>query len=283
VFTTESNISIREGIKRLRFISGMLGITPKRTPTDDTVARLGASLFAQHAHKGDYVNIGVGLPEEVCRVIYQGGLVDEITLLTETGVLGGLPASGVFFGAGICPKKIISSCEVFKLCYEKLDVTILGALQVDSQGNVNVSKRGEELVNYVGPGGFIDLTTAAKMIIFVSSWMARAEIKVEQDRVSIARPGIPKFVDRVDEVTFNGAEALKRGKKVFYVTNVGAFRLTERGMELIAVMPGIDVQRDIVSGCPMRVVLPESGKVPIVDDAIVSGKKFKLQLGAGTF
>ena len=52
-----------------------------------------------------------------------------------------------------------------------------------------------------------------------------------------------------------------------------------RGMELMAVLPGIDVQRDVLQASPMRIVLPPSGDVPVVDGSIVSGKGFRLRLG----
>ena len=82
----------------------------------------------------------------------------------------------------------------------------------------------------------------------------------------------------MDEITFNGVEALKQGKTVVYVTHVGAFRLTTRGMELIWVMPGIDVQRDILDACPMRIVLPEDGAPRIVSENIMTGRDFRLRL-----
>ncbi len=278
LFTPRSDLPIEEAIARLRFVNVTLGITPRRKPAEFALARLAASIFARHARKGCYVNIGVGLPEEVCRVMVEGGLFEHITLLTESGVLGGLPAPGVFFGASACPTKIMSSAEIFRLCYDRLDVTVLGVLQADSAGNVNVSKRGEGAINYVGPGGFVDLTTAAKMVIFVSSWMAQAKIGLDGGRVRIETPGRVKFVDEVDEVTFNGQEALKAGKTVFYVTNVGTFRLTPRGMELINVMPGIDVQKDILDASSMKIVPPESGDVPLVDETIVTGRGFRLSM-----
>ena len=95
--------------------------------------------------------------------------------------------------------------------HERLDTTILGLLQADSEGNVNSSKRGEGTINYVGPGGFIDLTTAAKNIIFVTKWMEHARVRQQVDQIRIIEPGKPKFVDRVDEITFCGKQALDAG------------------------------------------------------------------------
>lgn len=278
VFTPGSTMNMDEGIARLKFFNQVLGVTPRRNEVDNALARLAAAVFADNAHRGVYVNIGVGLPEEVCREIYEGHLIDDITLLTESGVIGGLPAPGVFFGAAVCPEKIITSPGIFKMCYEKLDVTCLGLLQADSLGNVNVSKRGEGDINYVGPGGFIDLTTAAKMIIFTGTWMAHSKMEIADGKLKIIKQGTPKFVDSVDEITFCGTEAIKAGKKVFYVTNVGVFTLTERGMELVEVMPGVDIKRDILDFSPMRIILPENGEVPVVGREIVTGEGFELHL-----
>jgi propionate CoA-transferase len=276
MFTTHSDLPQEEAISRLRFGNRLLGITPRRTPIDDALARLAALTFAQNARKGMFVNIGVGLPEEACRILFEAGLLQEVTVFTESGVIGGLPAPGIFFGAAACPKKIVRSAEAFHICAKQLDVTLLGVLEADSEGNVNVSKRGKSIKSYVGPGGFIDITTGARMIVFVTSWMAHADIRIEGGRIKIAKPGEPKFVDKVSEITFSGKQALKAGKKVFYVTTVGVFQLTARGMELIRVMPGVDIQRDILAATPMKIVLPPSGEVPVVDSGVVTGAGYKL-------
>jgi propionate CoA-transferase len=276
--SADSLISLQEKYERLRFANRVLGVTPRRTRVEDAIARLAATTFADNATKGASVNIGTGLPEEVCRNLFEAGLLEQITFFTESGVIGGIPAPGIFFGAAVGPDRMISSAEIFKEVATSLDVTILGYLQVDSEGNVNSSKRGDGPLNYVGPGGFIDFSMSAKMVIFVGKWMARATTKVVGNTIKIVTPGKPKFVDKVDEITFSGKEALKSGKKVFYATDVGLFRLTERGMQLSRVMPGIDVQNDIIAFSPMRIVLPESGRVPVIDDAVVTGKGFSLNL-----
>jgi len=278
--TTESDIPVGEAIERLRYVNTVLGITPRRTKVDDALARLAAITFCENARKDSYVNIGTGLPEEVCRMLFEAGLLDEVTVFTESGVIGGIPAPGVFFGGAACPKKMVSSPEIFRLCHEKLDVTILGVLEADGEGNVNVSRRGDGPINYVGPGGFIDITSAAKTVIFVTAWMHNAQIDLLDGQIKICKPGKPKFVKKVREITFCGKEAFETGKKVFYVTTVGVFRLTERGMELVRVMPGIDIERDILGASPMKLVLPESGHVPVVDPVVVHGRGFKLSFGA---
>jgi propionate CoA-transferase len=209
------------------------------------------------------------MPEEVARVVFEAGRLGDLTFVVESGVVGGLPAPGLYFGAALCPERIISSAEMFALCARRLDATCLGALQVDGGGNVNVSKRGEGARNYVGPGGFIDLTDAARTIVFVTAWTAHGEVAADDRGVHIVKRGTPKFVERVDEITFNGPRALAAGKRVFYATHVGLFQLGRRGMELVQVMPGIDVRRDILDGTPMPIVLPQSGHVPRVASALV--------------
>lgn len=280
MFTTESDMPEKEAIERLRFVNRLLGVTPRRRRVDDALARLAATFLAENAAPAANVNIGVGLPEEVCRVLSEKGLTKQITFFTESGVIGGLPAPGVFFGAAVCPVRMLSSADVFQLCREHLDAAVLGFLEVDSDGNVNVSNRGVGAMNAVGPGGFIDFTCAARTVIFVGSFMARGRMGLDGARVKVLTRGEPKFVERVREVTFCAAEALRRRQKVIYCTNVGAFELTRQGVELISVMPGIDVTRDVLGASPMRILLPETGSVPVADPAIVTGEGFGLRLAA---
>ena len=280
LFTPSSDVSIEEGIARLKFLNQVLGITPRRSEADNALARLAASIFADNVRKGALVNIGIGLPEEVCRLIGGSGLAKDVTFFSESGVYGGLPAPGVFFGAAVCPQKIMTSAQIFHVCYERLDASILGMLHFDKEGNVNVSKRGEGAKNYVGPGGFIDFSTIAKTVVFVSSWMVHAKMRLVGGKLEILQPGAIKLVDKVDEITFSGKRALESGRSIFYVTNVGAFKLTRRGLELIRVVPGVDIKRDILEPAGNKVVLPELGDVPIVDESVMTGRKFMLKLRA---
>jgi propionate CoA-transferase len=276
MLTTEPNMPVSEAIQRVRYINHLLKITPKRTAVDDALARLAATIVASHAAPGIMLNIGVGLPEEVCRVMDEAGMLKKVTVFTESGVIGGIPAPGVFFGAAVCPQKMVSSAEIFRICKQNLDIAVLGVIEADEKGNVNVSKRGDDPRNYVGPGGFIDITGAAKTIVFVTTWMAHAEIGIIDGKIKIIKPGTPKFVPAVSEITFSGEQAIKNGKNVYYVTNVGVFQLTPKGLKLISVMPGIDVERDILGVTKAKIIMPESGQIPMADPAVVTGRDFKL-------
>lgn len=270
VLTTESDLPIADGLARLSFVNRLLGVTARRTQADEVVARLGAATLLGSVERGAYVNIGVGLPESTARAVFEAGHLDDVTFVVESGVIGGLPAPGVYFGAALRPQRIVSSAEVFELCYARLDATCLGVLQADSQGNVNVSKRGDGARRYVGPGGFIDLTTAASTIVFVSAWRTGGGATVDGDALRLGSAGVTKFVDQVGEITFSGRRAVDAGKRVFFATHAGLFRLTRRGMELVGVMPGVDVRADILASTAMKIVLPPSGRVPALPRSLFS-------------
>ena len=276
MFTPGRLVDTEKAAARLRFMNTLLKITPVRDEVGNAMARLAASIFAREVPKGSMVNIGVGFPEEVARNVVGQGLGKELTFTTEAGAYGGLPVPGVFFGAAINPEKLISSTEMFHQYLEKLGACVLGFLEVDEKGNVNASRRGPRMVDYVGPGGFPDIVFGAKTVIFIGTWMTGAEFKIQDGRMRITEPGKPKFVKSVSHITFSAREALRLGKKVFYVTNIGAFQLTGQGLQLDCVMPGIDLQKEILEACPAKVLLPEED-VPVAASSILTGKGFRLE------
>jgi len=244
MFVAGANVDEREAMERLRFINRTLGITPRRSALDNALARLGAMTLIENVPSGPTVNVGVGLGEEVCRVLCDAPAREKITFTTESGPFGGIPAPGIFFGAAINPLRIESSAWMFHHYRDHLDATVLGFLQLDSDGNINLSNRGPRMLDYVGPGGAPSIIESAKTVIFVGKWMLGAAVSIVGDELRLDKPGKPKLVERVDEVTFNARIGLARGKKVFYVTDLAVLELTDAGLTLRAVMPGIDIERD---------------------------------------
>jgi propionate CoA-transferase len=277
LFTPEAAGDDVADVQKLRFANDILGYTPVRGPAEQAVARLGASWFTRELRPGATVNLGVGYGEEVVRTLCEHGLHRDVIFTTETGVYGGVPAPGIYFGAAVHPQRLESSAWMFHHYREHLDATLLGFVEVDSEGNVNGSERGDRITDLVGPGGMPSILASARTIFFIGGWMAKARWRITGAGVRIARAGPPKFVDRVRSVTFSASRALAAGKRVFYVTNVGVFRLTPDGLLLSEAMPGIDIGRDILGISEARILLPPGGQVPRVATSIVTGKGFALR------
>lgn len=258
-----SEWTVAEGQRVVDIVNTRLKLTPTRTAKDALMGRLGAQLFCKHAAVGARLNIGTGLPEMVGAAVAAASLTDLVEPFNEGGALGGVSAMGTFFGTAICPKEIVSPAEVYRRAYTRLDCVVVGGLEVDETGSVNASgSRSPTQMGYVGPGGFVDLTCAARLCIFTVAFEAGAQLAVKTEgggSVSVVKHGTPKFVRKVKEVSFSGPRALEEGKLVFYVTHLGAFHLTREGVQLLSVFSGIDVQSDILDASPMRILLPEGG------------------------
>jgi propionate CoA-transferase len=198
------------------------------------------------------VNLGIGMPEGVAAVAAEEKIIDLITLTAEPGVIGGVPASGLDFGAAINTQAVIDQPYQFDF-YDGggLDVAVLGLAQADARGNLNVSKFGPKLA---GAGGFINISQNAKRVVFVGTFTAGGlELAVEDGRLRIVREGhTRKFVREVEHRTFSGEVAAARGKSVTYVTERCVFTLSPDGLELIEIAPGIDVERDVLAHMSFR-------------------------------
>ena len=225
------------------------------------------------------VNLGIGMPEGVAAVVAEENVFDLLTLTAEPGVIGGIPAGGLSFGAAVNAQAVIDQPNQFDF-YDGggLDVAVLGLAQADAQGNLNVSKFGSRLA---GAGGFINISQNAKKVVFVGTFTAGdLQCSVDHGRLHIQSEGTQrKFVQQVEHRTFSARESRKRGQQVLYVTERCVFQLTgspdDPALELIELAPGVDLQRDVLA--QMDFVPLISAQLKLMAPALFSEKSMGLR------
>lgn len=233
------------------------------TLAEHGVEKVIARRAAMELKAGMTANLGFGISAMVPRILLEEGHHDAVTWAIEQGAVGGMPLTGFAFGCASNADAFVPSPQQFIYFQGAgFDMSFLSFLEVDREGNVNVSKLGKKPYLTAGCGGFVDITAHAKKIVFSGWFEAGAQIELTEEGVTVAKPGkFTKMVEAVEHVTFSGNRAREQGQDVLYITERCVLRLGDNGLVATEIMPGIDAERDIVAASEGRVAVAENATV----------------------
>lgn len=210
---------------------------------------------------GAVVNLGVGVSDGVSGVAAEENCSDLFTFTVEQGAYGGVPASGLLFGAASNPRAFVNSASQFDyFAGGGLDLAFLGMAQTDRNGNVNVSKYNGIVT---GTGGFVDISQGAKAVVFCATFTTGGlRVSFQNGTIKIVEEGkYRKVVEKVDQITFSGEQARRRGQRVIYVTERAVFELMAQGLTLTEIAPGVDLVRDVLNQMEFSPIIAQDLKV----------------------
>jgi len=207
---------------------------------------------AMELFPGAVCNLGSGISTGIATVAAEEGVLDEVTLTNEQGLIGGAPASGNDAGASTNYVAMIDQPYMFDF-YDGggLDLAFLSFAQAGPDGSVNVSRFAGRVI---GVGGFINISQNARKVVFGGTFTAGGlEIAWPDGRTRIVQEGRnQKFVAELEQISYNGPYGRERGQDVVYVTERAVFRGGDDGLDLIEIAPGADLERDVLAHMAFR-------------------------------
>ncbi|OPY62297.1 MAG: Acetate CoA-transferase YdiF [Syntrophorhabdaceae bacterium PtaU1.Bin034] len=192
------------------------------------------------------VNLGMGIPQGIANIVAEEGCSGVMTLISESGNIGGIPGVGTDFGAHYNGEAMIQQDHHFNwFDGGGLAMAAIGLAQTDREGNINAGKFGDRVV---GPGGLINTAQHAKKVVFCGAFTAgRLEVKTGDGKLTIVNEGkSKKFLNKVEQITFSGNYSWKAGQRAVYVTERAVFERGEDGLVLTEIAPGVDLEKDVL-------------------------------------
>jgi propionate CoA-transferase len=200
------------------------------------------------------VNLGIGMPEGVANVAAEEQIIDLMTLTAEPGVIGGVPAGGLSFGAATNAQAIIDQPSQFDF-YDGggLDIAFLGLAQADRRAT---STSPSSARGWPAPAASSTFRRTPRR--WSSSAPSRPATWRWRSTTASWHPG-----GRPGGQVRRGGRAphlqrpaaARRGKQVLYITERCVFRLTADGLELTEIAPGVDLQKDILDKMDFRPII----------------------------
>ena len=195
---------------------------------------------------GDVVNLGIGMPTMCLNYLPEGV---DVWVDSENGVVGltGAPKEGehadpnvVDAGGKASMMRVGGSCfDSFRsfgfIRGGHVDATVLGAYEVDAEGNLaNWMIPGKTAA---GMGGAMDLVTGSKTTIVMSTHTDKA--------------GNPKIVQKTN-IPLTGYQCID-----YVVTEMAVIHITAEGPVLLETAPGVSVE-DVVAKTGAKLIIPET-------------------------
>lgn len=208
---------------------------------------------------GDKCNFGIGMPTLLPNILFEEGVSDSIMMISESGLIGGMPAEGGDFGAHWNPEVMYNQTDHFSFFDQGgLDVAVFGLSEVEATGNVNTTFLNGIIA---GVGGFPNIAANAKHAIFVGNFTAGGlKCRVENGQLIIDQEGkYRKFVKKCVQVSFNADESLSRGNHITYVSERCVLEKRPEGLVLTEVAPGVDIQKHILDQMEFAPIIPAGG------------------------